>query len=112
MQKTTLIKALTLTTFFGLLGLFLLYKTGNFDSYIYNDEDPIQSSHNGGAMKGNKKAKDSAQRRKDSLNRTRMYSSKSMVITDEIRMSSSKSGPVFTPRAEADSAKKDTAKKK
>jgi hypothetical protein len=96
MKRSILIKGLTLTCFFGLVLGFLFYKSGKLDGYIYND---IQTSHNGGAIAAEKDTGKSKPK-------PRMSGSKSMVITDEVRMSSSKSGGVFTPRPSASDSTK------
>ncbi len=110
MKRSPLIKAVTLCSFFGLLALFLMYRTGRLDNYIYSDEASLQTSPNGGPLHASKE--DSIKHRRDSMKKVRMSSSKSGAVTDDIRMYSSKSGAVFTPRAEADSTKADTSKSK
>lgn len=100
MKRTVLIKGLTLGSFLVLIVAFICYKSGSLDGYIYND---LQTSPNGGTLTASTK---DTTKMKDKP-KPRMSGSKSMVITDEVRMSSSKSGGVFTPRSTvADSTKK------
>lgn len=100
MKRSIFIKGLTLTCFLGLLISFVVYKSGGLDGYINSD---LQTSPNGGALTAS--AKDTT--KKKDKPKPRMSGSKSMVIMDEdVRMSSSKSGIVFTPKAEPNSVKK------
>jgi hypothetical protein len=111
MKRSSLLKALTLCSFFSLLALFLFYRTGKLDTYIYSEGTSLQTSPNGGPVHRSKE--DSIKHRRDSLKKIRMSSSKSggPFSTEDIHMSSSKSGPVF--EIERDTVKKkDTTKKK
>ena len=110
MKRSPFIRAATLCCFIGLLALFLMYRTGRLDTYIYNGETAWQTSPNGGPLHRSKE--DSIKHRRDSLKKVRMSSSKSGVVTDDVHMYSSKSGAVFTPRVDADSTKSDTSKSK
>ncbi|HYD20442.1 MAG TPA: hypothetical protein VEB40_03120, partial [Flavipsychrobacter sp.] len=78
MKRSPLIKAATLCSFFGLLALFLMYRTGRLDTYFYGGEAAMQGSPNGGPVAKTKA--DSVRLRRDSLKRVRMSSSKSGVV--------------------------------
>jgi hypothetical protein len=78
MKKITIIKAFTLLSFLFLIGIFLLYRVGKFDTYLFTEEPVIQSSHNGGKIT-------TLTINSDSTRLTRLSSSKSMIITDRNR---------------------------
>lgn len=75
MKRSKLIKAITLTCFVTLLVSFVLYRTGEFDGYLYSGQQTVHTSPNGGAINASKE--DSIKRRRDSIQSVRMYSSKS-----------------------------------
>ncbi|GAB2807682.1 hypothetical protein [Ferruginibacter profundus] len=111
-------KALTLFSFTFLISAFLLYRSGNFDTYFSANGASLQTSHYGGTIKA--AMLDSVLHvAMDSSERLMLYSSKSMVLlkprvnyydsikkkkkvqelpTPPVMMSSSKSGMIFTPK--------------
>ena len=117
MGRSKFIKALTLFSFISFIIAFLLYRTGSFDSYITVVDPSLQTSPNGGAIKTAKPDSLVTLPEMDSIQKLRMFSSKSMVLVDEktplflptkpkrkpvytappVRMSSSKSGIIFPP---------------
>jgi hypothetical protein len=107
MRNTVFVKGLTLCCFAGLICLFLFYRSGMLDNYLYGSGASLQTSPNGGALNTKQ---DSSKRKQDSTRRVRASSSKSMIVTDDVHMYSSKSGRVFTPRSEKDSIKADSVK--
>lgn len=76
MKHSLFIKGITLTCFIALIGTFLIYRSGRFNSFFSADETLIQSSHNGGIITT------SGAVIFDSTKTARLSSSKSMVITD------------------------------
>ena len=140
MPKSKIIKSIAIANFVFWIGLFLLYRAGYLDEYIFNNESAMQSSPNGGAITDNNT--DTVPKKSDTvLPKTRMSSSKSFIITDNLRsakdsaamykrdrlaldsasgkelrmMSGSKSGMVFNPNHPAfaaDSIKRAAAMKK
>lgn len=82
MNRSRIFKALALLNFVALIALFLLYRNGSFDSYIYgNDEKRISSPHGGTPLQT---TKDSTKTENDSLERLRLSSSKSTIIIEHI----------------------------
>ncbi len=83
MYQSKLFKTIAFVNFIGLLSLFLLYRNGSFDKYLYNETNTIITSPNGGTpVKTNKDASTS---NTDSLNNLRLSSSKSAIIFDPIK---------------------------
>jgi hypothetical protein len=132
MNSRSITRGITLLGFVFLLTSFLLYRMGKFDVFINNNLSPVQTSPNGGAI--NTTTADTSKPQKDSAERLRLSSSKSVVLIekkplqvdstkkkyglDDKKMkemellSSSKSGYVFKPRYPAkDSLRKDSLKK-
>jgi len=81
MNKTNVIKGLVLINFVGLLTLFLFFRTGSFDNYFNNGKN--LTSPNGGVP--TKITEDTLVRKKDGLPQQRLSSSKSIVITDNLK---------------------------
>ncbi|MBK6380798.1 MAG: hypothetical protein IPF72_14360 [Chitinophagaceae bacterium] len=50
MKHSQFIKGITLTCFVALIGSFLVYRSGRFNSFFSADETLVQSSHNGGKI--------------------------------------------------------------
>jgi hypothetical protein len=84
MKKSKILKFIALVNFIALLTVFLLYRNGSFDRYIFNDTNNNFTSPNGGV--GAKNNKDSTKVKTDSLLRQRMSSSKSLVIIDNVKL--------------------------
>jgi len=116
MGRSKFIKALTLFSFISFLTAFLLYRTGYFDDDVTVEDRSLQTSHNGGIITPAKADSLATLPEVDSAERLRMFSSKSMVLTDKkikfpstikpmkkpvytqpIMWSGSKSGVVFPP---------------
>ena len=121
MNRKTIFKAIALINFVLLITVFLLYRNGSFDHYLYGSNERNLTSPNGGTPA--KVSKDSIPKKYDSLRSIRMSSSKSIVIMDERKlrteamyikfdstkirskpeekglMYSSKSGRIVTPRS-------------
>lgn len=133
MTQSIFIKGLTLFSFVFLIGVFLIYRAGKFDTYLEINNSTLQTSHNGGAITSSKT--DSLKSKKDSTQKLRLSSSKSVVITGEryfftnpinkkpktdsvkrLMLSSSKSAIIFKSfekqKFKADSAKLDSIIKK
>ena len=133
MKQSIFIKGLTLFSFVFLIGVFLIYRAGKFDTYLEINNSTLQTSHNGGTIMSSKT--DSLKSKKDSTQKLRLSSSKSMVITGEkyfftnpiikkpktdsvkrLMLSSSKSAIIFRSfekqKFKADSAKLDSMIKK
>lgn len=120
MKKSKFIKGLTLLSFVFFITFFLLYRVGKFDSYLSNKNPSLQASPNGGAI--NSMLIDTLPKI-DSSERVMLSSTKSVIVinlkkysffdtlkkkkprvvyvdptkTKEVRMSSSKSGKIFSP---------------
>lgn len=77
-------KGLALLNFIGLLTLFLFFRSGSFDNYIHNGKENSLTSSNGGTP--TKVLKDTSTQKKDSLQRPRLSSSKSLVIIDNLKL--------------------------
>lgn len=84
MKKSKIFKVIALVNFIALLTVFLLYRNGSFDRYIFNDANNNFTSPNGGV--GAKNNNDSTKVKTDSLLRQRMSSSKSLVIIDNVKL--------------------------
>ncbi len=81
MKHLGITKAATLILFISLIGAFLLYCTGKLDKYFSPEKRSLQTSPNGGTI--NSVKKDTLVRpNMDSLEKLRMYSSKSMTLVD------------------------------
>ncbi len=94
MKHNLIIKGITLTCFITLIGIFLIYRSGRFNSFFSTDETPIQSSHNGGKITITRTTGyDSAQYAKISSSKSFMMNKNASIITNEKnkRLSSSKS---------------------
>ncbi|MCH5596670.1 hypothetical protein [Niabella ginsengisoli] len=96
MRKLRILQTITIGTFMSLIGLFVAYRGGFLDSLIFRNANNLQTSPNGAPVTGTKTTQ------KDSVNITRISSSKSIVVVDKnqwpkadsvkkLRMSSSKS---------------------
>jgi hypothetical protein len=120
MRKSKVFKFIAVVNFIALLTVFLLYRNGSLDKYIYNDANNNFTSPNGGVGAKNNNA--STKVKTDSLQRQRISSSKSLVIIDHVKlkadttkhkkdtahikrkqepirmMSGSKSGPIIEPK--------------
>ncbi len=86
MNKSTFFKTLAVTNFIALFTLFLFYRNGSFDSYLFNNKAFNFTSPNGGV--GAKQTADSLRARIDSIHkwqRTMLSSSKSIVTIDNIQ---------------------------
>lgn len=89
MNKSTIFKGVALINFAILIGVFLLYKNGSFDNFIYekqqifsnpNGSSPLQTSNDSVSIE-----KDSLVLKEfDDIERIRFSSSKSMRIIEEI----------------------------
>lgn len=122
MNKSILFKGIALSNFIILMIAFLFYRNGSFDNFIYNNDENILTSPNGGTpSKSNKNSSPTA--KTDSLKKLRLSSSKSAVIIDKINlekdtttrkkkkvaktlMPSSKSGVIFEQKQDKNSQKK------
>jgi len=82
MNKTKFFKGLALLNFVTLLTLFLFFRNGSFDKYFDNDKN--LTSPNGGTPP--KVSKDTIVQKKDSIQRQRLSSSKSLVLIDNIKL--------------------------
>lgn len=81
MKYLGITKAATLILFISLISVFLLYRTGKLDKYFSQEKRSLQTSPNGGTI--NSAKKDTVVKPKmDSLDKLRMYSSKSMTLVD------------------------------
>lgn len=138
MNKSVIFKGFALVNFVILLTAFLLYRNGSFDNFIYNNNENLLTSPNGGTV---------TQTTQDStfvkIDTSRIFSSssKSLVLIDDIKfdedttqtdttqtdsskvnllidkqkhlMYSSKSGRIIDPKLfESDSLKKEKKSKK
>jgi hypothetical protein len=84
MTKKTIFKGIALINFIVLITVFLLYRNGSFDRYIYGANERNLTSPNGGTPA--KVSKDSATKKMDSLALLRLSSSKSIVVMDERKL--------------------------
>ncbi len=91
MKKSKIFKFIAVVNFIALLTVFLLYRNGSFDKYLYNDVNNNFTSPNGGV--GAKNNKDSTKVKTDSLLRQRMSSSKSLVIIDNVKLKTDTTKP-------------------
>jgi hypothetical protein len=82
MDKTKIFKGLALFNFIALLTLFLFFRNDSFDKYFNSDKN--LTSPNGGTP--TKLSKDTITQKKDSLQRQRLSSSKSLVIIDNLKL--------------------------
>jgi hypothetical protein len=89
MNKRTIFKVIAVTNFVILSVVFLMFRNGSFNSYLYKDGDSNFTSSNGGV--GTKynvdslKAKiDSIQKVKKNIQDVRLSSSKSLVAIDQM----------------------------
>lgn len=86
MNRSTFFKILAVTNFIALFTIFLLYRNGSFDNYLFNDKAISFTSSNGGVAA--KQTADSLRARIDSIHkrqRTMLSSSKSLVTIDNIQ---------------------------
>ena len=97
MKKLNIFKFIAVVNFIALLTVFLFYRNGSFDRYLYNNTDNNFISPNGGVVA--KSNKDSSKVKTDALQRQRISSSKSIVITDNVKF-----------KADTTKPKKDTAR--
>ena len=118
MRYSNLLKALTICCFVFFIDSFLLYRTGKLDDMLPGNNPSLQTSPNGGSLNViPTKADTTKPLKKDSTERLRFPSSKSMVIIDKKKttksdstkknkertlrelevMSSSKSAMIFRP---------------
>lgn len=84
MNKKTIFKGIALLNFIVLITVFLFYRNGSFDHYIYGANERNLTSPNGGTPA--KISKDSTSKKNDSLEYLRMASSKSIIIVDERKL--------------------------
>lgn len=93
MKKNAIIKAFTLLSFLVLISFFLLYRMGKFDTYFIDEEPTIQTSPNGGKIT-------TSTTNYDSTKRTRLSSSKSIILTERDRplTNTGKGATITTPR--------------
>lgn len=84
MNRKTIFKGIALLNFIVLITVFLLYRNGSFDRYIYGSNERNLTSPNGGTPA--KVSKDSTSKESDSLRNLRLASSKSMIIVDERKL--------------------------
>lgn len=91
MKKSNIFKFIAVVNFIALLTVFLLYRNGSLDSYIYNDKDNNFTSPNGGV--GAKNNKDTTNVKTDSLRQQRISSSKSLVIIDNVKLKTDTTKP-------------------
>ncbi len=138
MNKSVIFKGFALVNFVILLTVFLLYRNGSFDNFIYNNRQNSLTSPNGGTV--TQTTQDSLSMEFDSLEVIRFSSTKSIRIFKEIRfnkdttqtdttkidsskvdltdkqkhlMYSSKSGQIIDPKwFESDSLREKKSKKK
>lgn len=85
MNKKTIFKIIALTNFVVLFIVFLLFRNGSFDSFLYGNTNNNFTSPNGGV--GAKQIADSVQARINSIHksqRMRLSSSKSIVAIDDL----------------------------
>lgn len=85
MKRSTIFKVIAVANFLALVSIFLLYRNGTFDSYLYKNSNNNFTSPNGGV--GAKQITDSINARIDSmhrLQRVRLSSSKSLVTIDNM----------------------------
>ena len=90
MKRSTIFKAIAVANFIVLFAIFLLYRNGSFDSYLYNNTNNF-TSPNGGV--GAKQTVDSINARINSIHKSqnmRLSSSKSLVAIDYLNR-----GPVL-----------------
>ncbi len=83
MNRSTIFKIIAITNFVVLFTIFLLYRNGSLNTFFYKNTDNNFTSPNGGV--GAKQTADSVKAAYDSLRRLqrmRMSSSKSLVVTD------------------------------
>lgn len=133
MKYSGVLKALTLFSFAFFIVSFLLYRMGKLDDLMPGKKASLQTSPNGGSINVNTTKTDTTKPlKKDSTERLRFPSSKSMVIIDKKKparpdstkknekkklkefeiMSSSKSALIFRPDVKlSDSLKIDSLKK-
>jgi uncharacterized membrane protein len=81
MTRSFLKKGLTLLSSLTLVTLFLLYRTGIFDRSLLNNQNSLQTSHNGGTI--NPGGINKTKNRKDSIDPLLFSSSKVMILTDK-----------------------------
>lgn len=86
MQHSPFIKTVTLLSFLSLISVFIIYKGGYLDNFFDEEGSMLQTSTNGGNLSQNNtiaSTNDHAQKAE-----TRLSSSKSIVITNNISFSS------------------------
>lgn len=123
MNRSPLLKGITLTSFVLLIAAFVSYRSGLFDQQPPIPSAAVQTSPNGGAI--NTVTADSIAMLPDSGTRTIMSSSKSMILLNEQQqrsldsfykatgkrdrsmMSGSKSGAIFESASEQKKAEKE-----
>src|SRR5687767_12136030 len=91
MNKSNIFKFIAVVNFIALLTVFLFYRNGSFDSYLYNNTDNNFISPNGGVVAKNNK--DTTKAKTDSLQRQRISSSKSLVIIDNVKFKADTTKP-------------------
>jgi hypothetical protein len=84
MNRKTIFKGIALLNFIILITVFLLYRNGSLDHYIYGDNERNLTSPNGGTPA--KISKDSTSKKMDSARSLRLSSSKSIVIIDDRKL--------------------------
>lgn len=67
MKRSTIFKVIAVANFLALVSIFLLYRNGTFDSYLYKNSNNNFTSPNGGV--GAKQITDSINARIDSMHR-------------------------------------------
>lgn len=81
MKPGTFIKRITLFGFVFLITVFLLYRIGRFNVFVNANSSPVQTSPNGAAI--NPAKADTIKPIKDSSEKLRLSSSKSIVLTEK-----------------------------
>jgi hypothetical protein len=91
MKKSNIFKFIAVVNFVALLTVFLFYRNGSFDRYLYNNTDNNFISPNGGVVAKNNK--DSTKVKTEALQQQRISSSKSLVIIDNVKLKADTTKP-------------------
>lgn len=95
MNKKTIFKGIALINFILLITVFLLYRNGSFDRYIYGNNERNLTSPNGGTPAKTSKDSIIISKKIDSSQSLRLSSSKSIVITEQSRLLIESVRPLF-----------------